>query len=105
MKLTLPSWTMKSRTASKSIGIEIYDLMEALEAAEGMSTQNKVAKIRASFVQARKDIAVIHAKKRCKKEEMAVLDVSDAGSSRCPPSSGQILTNKCTPQNSEMENM
>ncbi len=79
--------------------------MEELEAAEGMSTQDKEAKIRASFDQARKDIAVIQAKKDCKKEEMAVLDASEAGSSNIPPSSGQILTNTNTPQDSEMENM
>merc|ERR1712232_377048 len=60
-------------TRKQSFGIEIYDLMEELEKAEGMSDQDKEAKIRASFDSARKDIAVIQAKKECKKEEMAVL--------------------------------
>jgi hypothetical protein len=96
------------KTRKQNFGIEIYDLMEELEAAEGMSTQDKEAKIRASFDAARKDIAVIQAKKECKKEEIAVLDVHEGGgstSSNIPPSSGQILTNTNTPQDSEMENM
>lgn len=95
------------KNRKQSFGIEIYDLMEELEASEGMSTQDKEAKIRASFDQARKDIAVVQAKKECKKEEMAVLDASEGGSgaSNIPPSSGQILTNTNTPQDSEMENM
>jgi hypothetical protein len=95
------------KTRKQSFGIEIYDLMEELEAAEGMSTQDKEAKIRASFDTARKDIAVIQAKKECKKEEMAVLDAAEGGSTsyNIPPSSGQVLTNTNTPQDSEMENM
>jgi hypothetical protein len=96
-------------TRKQSFGIEIYDLMEELEAAEGMSDQDKEAKIRASFDNARKDIAVVQAKKECKREEMAVL-VTTAGmgefpaSSSIPPSSGAVLTN-AHPQDSEMENM
>lgn len=94
------------KTRKQSFGIEIYDLMEELEAAEGMSTQDKEAKIRAAFDQARKDIAVIQAKKECKKEEIAVLAAAEGGTTNnIPPSSGQILTNTNTPQDSEMENM
>ncbi|MGK3753373.1 MAG: hypothetical protein ACI8RD_005680 [Bacillariaceae sp.] len=96
-------------TRKQSFGIEIYDLMEELEAAEGMSDQDKEAKIRASFDNARKDIAVVQAKKECKREEMAVLVTTlDMGelpaSSSIPPSSGAVLTN-AHPQDSEMENM
>jgi len=90
-------------------GTEIYDLMEELEAAEGMSGQDKEAKIRATFDNARKDIAVVQAKKECKREEMAVLvTTADVGTvpaeSPIPPSSGDILNNS-HPQDSEMENM
>ena len=60
----------------QSFGIEIYDLMEELESAGGMSDQDKEAKIRASFDNARKDVAVILAKKECKKEEIAVLQAT-----------------------------
>ena len=93
----------------QAFGTEIYDLMEELEAAEGMSDQDKEAKIRASFDNARKDIAVIQAKKECKKEEIAVLQAtSDVGNvpaeSPIPPSSGAVLTN-AHPQDAEMENM
>ena len=93
------------KTRKQTFGIEIYDLMEELEAAEGMSTQDKEAKIRAAFDTARKDIAVTQAKKDCKKEEMAVLDASESAAFNIPPSSGQVLTNTNTPQDSEMENM
>jgi hypothetical protein len=93
------------KTRKQAFGIEIYDLMEELEAAEKMTTEDKEAKIRNSFDQARKDIAVIQAKKECKNEEMAVLETdSGAGESNIPPSSGTILTNS-HPQDSEMENM
>ena len=85
--------------------------MEELEAAvEGMSDQDKEAKIRASFDNARKDIAVVQAKKECKKEEMAVLQTNmglgdvPPSPSAIPPSSGAVLTN-AHPQDSEMENM
>merc|ERR1719343_1875134 len=67
--------------------------MEELEKAEGMSDQDKEAKIRAAFDNARKDIAIVQAKKECKKEEMAVLaPTAEIGSvpaaSPIPPSSG-----------------
>jgi len=94
------------KTRKQAFGIEIYDLMEELETAEGMSTTDKEAKIRACFDAARKDIAVIVAKKDCKKEEMAVLDsTSDSGAaSNIPPSSGTVLTNT-HPQDAEHEGM
>lgn len=93
----------------QAFGIEIYDLMEELESASGMSDQDKEAKIRASFDNARKDIAVILAKKECKKEEIAVLQATmDVGEvpddSVIPPSSGAVLTN-AHPQDAEMEAM
>jgi len=96
-------------TRKQLFGTEIYDLMEELEAAEGMSGQDKEAKIRATFDNARKDIAVVQAKKECKREEMAVLvTTADVGTvpaeSPIPPSSGDILNNS-HPQDSEMENM
>jgi hypothetical protein len=95
------------KTRKQAFGIEIYDLMEELESASGMSNEDKEAKIRASFDAARKDIAVIVAKKECKKEEMAVLEVNEGGDStmsNIPPSSGTVLTNS-HPQDPEMENM
>lgn len=93
----------------QSFGIEIYDLMEELESAGGMSDQDKEAKIRASFDNARKDIAIVLAKKECKKEEIAVLQatmgVGDVPSEPAiPPSSGAVLTN-AHPQDAEMEAM
>merc|ERR1712232_859646 len=96
-------------TRKQSFGIEIYDLMEELEASEGMSDQDKEAKIRASFDNARKDIAIVQAKKECKVEEIAVLqataDVGDVPpQSAIPPSSGAVLTNT-HPQDAEMESM
>lgn len=75
--------------------------MEELEAAENISTSEKEAKIRASFDQARKDIAVIQAKKECKKEEMSVLESDSAPMNNIPPSSGTVLTNT-HPQDSEV---
>ena len=93
----------------QSFGIEVYDLMEELEASEGMSDQDKEAKIRAVFDNARKDIAVVMAKKECKKEEIAVLQatmgVGDVPPEPAiPPSSGAVLTNT-HPQDAEMEAM
>lgn len=68
--------------------------MEDLETNTTMTTEEKEAKIRNSFDQARKDIAVIQAKKECKKEEMAVLESDSATvSNDIPPSSGTVLTN------------
>mmetsp|Transcript_3560 Transcript_3560/g.9408 ORF Transcript_3560/g.9408 Transcript_3560/m.9408 type:complete len:106 (-) Transcript_3560:298-615(-) len=94
----------------QAFGIEIYDLMADLEAAEGMSEQDKEAKIRASFDNARNDIAVICAKKECKVEEIAVLNANaDTGEvvpteSAIPPSSGTVLTNS-HPQDATIESM
>lgn len=93
----------------QSFGIEIYDLMEELEGADGMSEQDKEAKIRASFDNARKDIAVISAKKECKKEEIAVLNATQGigdvpPEPAIPPSSGTVLTN-AHPQDAELESM
>lgn len=83
-------------TRKQSFGIEIYDLMAELEKSEGMSDQDKEAKIRAAFDNARKDIAVIEAKKECKKEEIGVLAATqNAGAvpePAIPPSSGAVLT-------------
>jgi hypothetical protein len=93
------------KTRKQAFGIEIYDLMEELESSS-MSTPDKEAKIRACFDAARKDIAVIVAKKDCKKEEMAVLESSSgaATTSNIPPSSGTVLTNT-HPQDAEAEAM
>jgi hypothetical protein len=94
------------KTRKQTFGIEIYDLMEDLESSSSMTTDDKEAKIRNSFDNARKDIAVIQAKKECKKEEMAVLD-SESGVdpvSNIPPSSGTVLTNS-HPQDAEMDQM
>lgn len=82
---------IKSR--KQVFGVEIYDLMEELESNEEISTTDKEAKIRAAFDQARKDIAVIAAKKECKKEEMSVLETDAAPVSSIPPSAGTVLTN------------
>jgi hypothetical protein len=69
--------------------------MEELENNTAMSTEEKEGKIRAAFDAARKDIAVIQAKKECKKEEISVLDAEadQALVNEIPPSSGAVLTN------------
>lgn len=79
----------------QAFGIEIYDLMAELELDESLTVTEKETKIRAAFDAARKDIAVIQAKKEVKKEEMTVLDTEgEAGAmSNIPPSSGTVLTN------------
>jgi len=87
------------KARKQTFGIEIYDLMEELENDDSLTTAEKETKIRASFDAARKDIAVIQAKKECKKEEMAVLDAEGEGSattttSSIPPSSGAVVTNQ-----------
>lgn len=95
------------KTRKQAFGVEIYDLMEELESAQGMSPADKEAKIRACFDAARKDIAVVVAKKDCKKEEMAVLDTQAAaggGGGGIPPASGTVMTNS-HPQDSEAEAM
>lgn len=92
-------WIEKLKRANKqTFGIEIYDLMEDLENNDSMAVQDKEARIRAAFDAARKDIAVIQAKKECKKEEMAVLEaesnVGTAGTTYdIPPSDGVVVTN------------
>ena len=84
------------KARKQEFGIEIYDLMALVEADSDLTTEAKEAKIRAAFDQARKDIAVIEAKKECKVEEMAVLDAEagmpGGGSDEIPPSDGQVLT-------------
>jgi hypothetical protein len=85
------------KTRKQAFGIEIYDLMADLESNEDLSTEEKESKIRASFDAARKDIAVIAAKKECKTEEMHVLDAEGGTSgelSGIPPSSGAVLNNQ-----------
>jgi hypothetical protein len=79
----------------QQFGIIIYDLMEELETNTAMTTEEKEGKIRAAFDAARKDIAVIQAKKECKKEEIGVLDAEadHAMVDEIPPSSGTVLTN------------
>ena len=82
----------------RSFGIEIYDLMEELESTTNLDTNAKKANIRNAFDQARKDIAVIQAKKECKMEEMAVLEAEENQQQQqptfnIPPSSGTVLTN------------
>ena len=70
--------------------------MEELESNNDLSTNAKETKIRNAFDQARKDIAVIQAKKECKREEMAVLEAEENGQPttlNIPPSSGTVLTN------------
>jgi hypothetical protein len=81
------------KTRKQKFGIEIYDLMEQLELDTSLSMEQKEAKIRNAFDQARKDIAVIEAKKECKREEIAVLDAESATNTDIPPSSGTVLTN------------
>lgn len=71
--------------------------MEGLESNTELTVSEKEAKIRAAFDAARKDIAVISAKRECKREEMSVLD-ADAGNAapvnNIPPSSGTVMTNQ-----------
>ena len=82
---------IKSR--KQAFGVEVYELMEALEVDTGMPTEEKEAKIRLAFDSARKDIAVIQAKIECKKEEMSVLATESASveETGIPPSSGTVL--------------
>lgn len=89
------------KTRKQAFGIEVYDLMEELETAE-MPAEEKEAKISAVFDAARKDVAVMIAKKDCKKEEMSVLETEKGPV--IPPSAGSVLTN-AHPQDAEMENM
>lgn len=61
--------------------------------------EEKEAKIRAAFDAARKDIAVIRAKKDCKQEEISLLEVQAGGGNastdyNIPPSSGAVITNE-----------
>jgi hypothetical protein len=88
------------KTRKQAFGIEIYDLMEELEKDDSKTADEKESKIRAVFDAARKDIAVIQAKKDCKKEEMGLLEVQSgssttaAAASDIPPSSGSVVTNQ-----------
>lgn len=70
--------------------------MEELESNADLTTDAKEGKIRSAFDAARKDIAVIQAKKECKHEEMAVLEAEENGEApptfKIPPSSGTVLT-------------
>lgn len=93
------------KTRKQKFGIEIYDLMEELENNDDLAVSEKEAKIRASFDAARKDIAVIQAKKECKNEEMAVLEAESnadhAGTNYdIPPSTGVVVTNEHPSQTS-----
>jgi hypothetical protein len=87
------------KTRKQAFGIEIYDLMEDLESNDSMAVTDKESKIRSSFDAARKDIAVIQAKKECKTEEMAVLEAEATSASgggatyNIPPSDGVVLNN------------
>jgi hypothetical protein len=93
------------KTRKQAFGVEVYDLMVELETAEDMAGEEKEAKIRGSFDSARKDIAMIEAKKEIKKEEMSVLETETAPAAYdIPPSSGAVLTNT-HPQDAEMEQM
>lgn len=56
------------KTRKQTFGIEIYDLMDELENDDQLPAADKETKIRSVFDAARKDIAVIQAKKDCKKE-------------------------------------
>jgi hypothetical protein len=84
----------------QAFGIEIYELMEMLETDESMGVDKKESRIRSAFDSARKDIAVIQAKKDCKLEEIAVMEAEAGGSGsgstdfQIPPSSGTVLTNE-----------
>lgn len=82
----------------QAFGVEIYDLMEEIEGDTDLNTSAKEGKIRNAFDQARKDIAVIQAKKECKNEEMAVLEAEDYNHGEqktfdIPPSDGAVLHN------------
>lgn len=72
--------------------------MEELEEDSSLTVTEKESKIRAAFDAARKDIAVIAAKKECKKEEMSVLEAESSAAedtmANIPPSSGAVLTNQ-----------
>lgn len=68
--------------------------MAQLEVDESLTVTEKESKIRAAFDAARKDIAVIQAKKDVKKEEMAMMETEVApAAAEIPPSSGAVLNN------------
>mmetsp|Transcript_26469 Transcript_26469/g.37322 ORF Transcript_26469/g.37322 Transcript_26469/m.37322 type:complete len:144 (+) Transcript_26469:281-712(+) len=83
----------------QQFGVEVYELMEALEVDRDTPVEEKESKIRAAFDSARKDIAISQAKIECKREEMSVLEAEAAaaakaeaaGTSNIPPSSGTVL--------------
>ena len=68
---------MKSR--KQSFGVNVYDLMEDLEASgNDLSVAEKEKKIRSEFDCARKDIAVVQAKIDCKRDEIKALEKSSS---------------------------
>lgn len=71
--------------------------MVELESNTGMTTDEKEAKIRASFDAARKDIAIYQAKKDVKYEEMQVLEADKKTDTEeefsIPPSAGTVVQN------------
>ena len=86
------------KARKQEFGIQIYDMMCEIERDDTMEVPEKESKIRAAFDAARKDIAVIQAKKECKQEEMAVLEaesgVDSAGMNYdIPPSDGVVINN------------
>jgi hypothetical protein len=88
----------KSRLTKQAFGIEIYDLMADLETNDDLSTEEKV-KIEASFDAARRDIAVIVAKKECKMEKCMFWTPKAGGDlSGIPPSSGAVITTSIRPR-------
>ena len=75
-------------------------MMELVESDDTLSAPDKEAKIRAIFDSARKDIAVIRAKKDCKVEEMAVLD-AEADAAAIDTVHDEIIPNTATSPTSQ----
>mmetsp|Transcript_31670 Transcript_31670/g.46706 ORF Transcript_31670/g.46706 Transcript_31670/m.46706 type:complete len:138 (+) Transcript_31670:111-524(+) len=74
---------IKSR--KQRFGVEVYELMEALEVDSDLSIDEKEGRIRLAFDRARKDIAVIQAKIDCKKEEIVALEIEASADSTSIP--------------------
>jgi len=64
------------KNRKQKFGVEIYELMEALEVDTTLSVEEKEGRLRLAFDRARKDVASIKIKIGMKYEEMKILEES-----------------------------
>eukprot|EP00587_Corethron_hystrix_P011645 CAMPEP_0113310608 /NCGR_PEP_ID=MMETSP0010_2-20120614/8186_1 /TAXON_ID=216773 ORGANISM="Corethron hystrix, Strain 308" /NCGR_SAMPLE_ID=MMETSP0010_2 /ASSEMBLY_ACC=CAM_ASM_000155 /LENGTH=117 /DNA_ID=CAMNT_0000166099 /DNA_START=221 /DNA_END=574 /DNA_ORIENTATION=+ /assembly_acc=CAM_ASM_000155 len=62
------------KNRKQAFGVEIYELMEALETDNTLSVEEKEGSLRMAFDRARKDVALIYVKIDHKFEEMRILE-------------------------------